>query len=182
MVADTKLDTENFVEVEQTIHELLEGLQQLKQEVEGYDRAKNTLEDVGTRVAELASRLSGLAENTHSIIDAIRRIGTPEILAQIKVLQSAQSDVAQAVRKSAENLASITESQSRFSEKFDSTGETIQHLLATNQTQLERRLDVLQTTFGRRLRTLTLVFALGSICIIGAVLTGIPAIHKFLGW
>ncbi len=83
------VDKERLLNAEEAVHELLGQLKKLRTEIEGYSRAKTSLEEVRTQIGVLAGRHALLAENTEKVVAVLSKIGTPQILAQLTELQVA---------------------------------------------------------------------------------------------
>lgn len=89
--------TEQLLESEQVITDLVAELEELKREVGGYSEAKQSLDEAGSGLAVAADSLKGLGQRVHDMVAALRAIGTPELLRM-------QEEIAESQRSSFEDL------------------------------------------------------------------------------
>ncbi len=75
-------EVENLLSAEQEVQNLLGELHELKEQVGGYDVAKQSLEAVRHSLLELVEETTALAAKAHAATEKLRDIGTPEILAR----------------------------------------------------------------------------------------------------
>ncbi len=94
---DNGVDT--FLQAEQEAHQLVAELQRLKSEVESYARAHAALDQVAEGLGSLSVALADTADRASSVIETMRKIGTPELLqgqeAVVSQLTSLREEVEQ---------------------------------------------------------------------------------------
>lgn len=101
-------DAEQLLKAEQAVQQLVKELEKLMGEVGGYATATKTLEDVRKSLQELIGRTSELAQQAHSAIAALIKIGTPEILARINTATAAiEEKLTSAAAVAAEQQAKV---------------------------------------------------------------------------
>lgn len=165
-------ETSPILEAEQAVHDLLTHLERLKREIESYGRAKATLEESGQKVAGLASELGRLAEESRTIVAALGKIGTPEILKQIELLGTANRDLVGAVNRTSNDVrdsqarmeATARKSSETVTEAIQAVGGTLDSLKGAVQaarTEAASQITSIRATVERRLRRLGLITVLG---------------------
>jgi len=121
---------EQLLEAEKAVQELLTSLQDLKREVQGYANARQALNRAGEDMGSLATRFSALAEKASGVIDTLRSVGTPGIIAKI---ESAQKDI----RDLRNEVTGIGRTASTSKDTIDSVGKSVdrisQHLDAATK-------------------------------------------------
>ena len=107
-MSDQSVPTEDFLSAEQAAQQLAQSLKRLDAEAESYSTAGKTLEQVSTGVRELASRTSVVAERTAEAVEAIRSIGSVQILEQVQALSAGAEANTDAVREISTKLDTIS--------------------------------------------------------------------------
>jgi lysozyme family protein len=79
-------EVESFLRAEDAVNALLLNVDQLKTEVEGYARAKTSLEDVRSQLSNVIRSLGSIAEQTVAVVQAMEKVGTPQILHEMAAL------------------------------------------------------------------------------------------------
>lgn len=77
-------ESENLIQAEKAIEELLLELEELKQQVEGYKAAKEALSAVQHQLQKMIEQTQELSEETLIGVRVLSKIGTPEILTKIE--------------------------------------------------------------------------------------------------
>ena len=72
--------TDEFLRAEEEAHRLVEVLQSLSQEVQSYKSAHEALGEAAVGVGDLAKRSGAAASQIAEVVEALRVIGTPELL------------------------------------------------------------------------------------------------------
>ena len=72
---------DGFLEVEEEAARLVEALAQLKRETESYHTARTALDSAGGSLAQLTENMSAFVQRADGVIETLRSIGTPELLA-----------------------------------------------------------------------------------------------------
>ena len=71
---------DGFLVAEQEAERLVEALGQLKAEMESYRTSRTALDSAGAGVARLADELTRIAQRVDGVVEALHKIGTPELL------------------------------------------------------------------------------------------------------
>ena len=77
-------ESENLIQAEKAIEELLLELEELKHQVEGYKAAKEALSAVQLQLQKMIEQTQELSEETLTGVRVLSKIGTPEILTRIE--------------------------------------------------------------------------------------------------
>ncbi len=72
---------DEFLQAEEEAHSLVDILSKLKLEVESYDAASGALQGAVGAIAAMTGTLGTASEGIASVVETLRRIGTPELLA-----------------------------------------------------------------------------------------------------
>ncbi len=96
-MSDQSVPTEDFLRAEEAAQQLVRSLKRLDAEADSYSTAGKTLEQVSTEVRELASRTSVVAERSAEAVEAIRSIGSVQILEQVNKLSAGAEATATSV-------------------------------------------------------------------------------------
>jgi uncharacterized phage infection (PIP) family protein YhgE len=75
-----------FLQAEEEANRLVEVLKHLKAEAESYKKAHETLDQAASGLSELSSRYTQIAERLGGLAEALRSIGTPELLRRMEVV------------------------------------------------------------------------------------------------
>jgi hypothetical protein len=75
---------EAFLAAEQQAVALVDELESLKKEIGSYRNARDVLNAAGGHLEDAAGRLADLTSQAGAVLEAIRRIGTPELIASIE--------------------------------------------------------------------------------------------------
>jgi len=76
-------EAENFLHAEQSAQELLQTLEQLKNEANSYKTSAHELDAVRQKLSGLIDSVLSVAKDTHEVVKLLKAIGGPEILSQI---------------------------------------------------------------------------------------------------
>lgn len=87
-MSDQSAPTEDFLRAEEAAQQLVQSLRRLDAEAESYSTAGKTLDQVASEVRELASKTSEVAERSAEAVEAIRSIGSVQILEQVQALSA----------------------------------------------------------------------------------------------
>jgi hypothetical protein len=79
-------EADKFLRAEQSAQELVQTLEQLKNEANSYKTSKDTLDAVRQKLSGLIDSILPIAKETHEIVKLLKSIGGPEILSQISGL------------------------------------------------------------------------------------------------
>lgn len=79
-------EVEKFLQAEQFAQELVQTLEQLKNETNSYKTSKETLDAVKQKLSGLIDSNLSIAKDTHEVVKMLKSIGGPEILNRISVL------------------------------------------------------------------------------------------------
>lgn len=71
---------EAFLRAEEEAYHLVDELAQLKKEIESYKIAHEALDEAAGGVSRLANQLTDIAGQLGGVVEALRSIGTPELL------------------------------------------------------------------------------------------------------
>lgn len=96
--------TERLLDSEQVLNDLVKELDLLKNEVEGFRDAKVTLNQTGQGLTNAASSLQALSGRVESVSNALREIGTPELLQMQEKLADSQESRFELLDKAVEAL------------------------------------------------------------------------------
>jgi hypothetical protein len=94
---------------EQEAARLVEALAQLKAEMESYRTSRTALDAAGVEMARLAGELTAIAQRVDGVVEALRAIGTPELLrAQVEAraeVAALRAELSKAQRAMGANVA-----------------------------------------------------------------------------
>ena len=79
---------QKFLQVEEEVNLLMDQLTQLKQEVEHYSSARESLQDTARQLGETLEKVSALVEGTQNVVAALRDIGTAQILDELASIKT----------------------------------------------------------------------------------------------
>lgn len=79
-------ETDKFLHVEQSTQDLVQTLEQLKNEANSYKTSKDTLDAVRQKLSVLIDSNLSIAKDTHEVVKLLKSVGGPEILNRIGVL------------------------------------------------------------------------------------------------
>lgn len=96
-------EADDLLEAEKAIQELLSELKELKDQIEGYADAREALNQVSRKLGEMVEKTQTLTEATHGAITVLLKIGTPEILSSIKVLNNELREFSNRINESLKN-------------------------------------------------------------------------------
>lgn len=130
----------SFLEAEAKAQELVDELVRLKESVQSYRNAGQALNEVAAAIGDLAERLQGLVEGNGNVLEALRSIGTPELLQR-------QEDVARLIahkfdESSAERRALANEQAQRQEE--------LSRLVTQKLAEVEARYEALRNDIVQR--------------------------------
>jgi hypothetical protein len=86
-------ESENLIQAEKAIEELLLELEELKRQVEGYKTAKEALAAVQLQLQKMIEQTQELSEETLIGVRVLSKIGTPEILTRIESVSNGISQL-----------------------------------------------------------------------------------------
>jgi ElaB/YqjD/DUF883 family membrane-anchored ribosome-binding protein len=98
-------ESDELLEAEQAVQELLSELEKLKRQIGGYSDAREALNHVSQKLGELIQQTQTLTEGTHRAITVLTKIGTPEILNAIKELAMSLTSLAVQIDQSLKKQA-----------------------------------------------------------------------------
>lgn len=75
---------DGFLRAEEIANELLDNVQRLKNEIEGYATARSHFGEVHQQLVGLSRSLIAISEQSAGIVQGLAEIGTPAILSSIK--------------------------------------------------------------------------------------------------
>lgn len=141
-------DTQQFLDAEDAVNKLLENLQQLKVEVEGYGQAKTTLLEARGQIATVVTSLSQLVEKTGQVIDTSVKIGTPEIINKLDSsrghLESTTQSVTKTLREMEEKQAEFGKELGILKEELSATSrDVVKTSQAVEEKQAKAAIDIL---------------------------------------
>lgn len=116
----TVTSVDDFLQAEEQAHRLVEQLDQLAQEMAHYKAAHEALDDAGANLGAFTSHLGSLTEDVGEVMEALRSIGTPEIL-------RAQKEIARAHSQEIQNLDNALREQA---DQTRAALRTLRHLAA----------------------------------------------------
>lgn len=122
---------ESFLEAEEQANRLVEELVRLKQEVESYAVARQTLDGAAQRVKGLLDPMTEAASRMRDVVSALERIGTPQILQAQQELLARLDKVHGAVGVMAQRVGGLGSSLEVVRETIESS--------ALNSANLHRR-------------------------------------------
>ena len=96
-------EADDLLEAEKAIQELLSELKELKDQIEGYAGAREALDQVSRKLGQMVEKTQTLTEATHGAITVLMKIGTPEILSSIKVLNNELREFSNRINESLKN-------------------------------------------------------------------------------
>lgn len=162
------VETDGFLSAEQAVQALLTELERLKEEVEGYSLAKETLESTQVQVGDLAGKLSLLTERSRDIFEGLAKIGTTEILRQIEALRTVNTGLAQS---SSQLTKDVQDSHVRVTgsyEKLNGSLAVLRESITKTDDKIEQartkaasELAAVQRALERRLKRLTILVIIG---------------------
>lgn len=129
-MSETSAPTEDFLRAEEAAEQLAKSLKRLDREADGYSTAGKTLEQVATDVRELASRTSDVASRTSDAVEAIRSIGSVQILEQVQALSARGQKNEDAVESMGRKIDALAEQATIIKEETTSMESTIEGLQA----------------------------------------------------
>lgn len=178
-------EAEQLLAAEEAVQELLAHLTELSREMEGYSRAKSSLEDAREAVASLATDLKELTHCAAGIIETLGKVGTPEILARLESIGSSSGATGNLASKAAEAVESLRESQaSTHAENLESL-EAVRTGLRAAMTEIAEQGAAASREQEKRLRAelrrLLIVLVLTLLLAGGALILSIPAVRAMLG-
>ena len=186
-MSDATAPTEDFLRAEEAAGRLAESLGRLDQEANSYSAAGKTLEQVAAEVRALASGTSAVAALTGEAVDAIRSVGSVQILERVQALSAgseasaaaietmgtkldAMGEQATAIQQSVASVhdrlelmsKELTDSVASVAEEVRAGGESVQSKIveqgATTQTQIDAATKV--ATMARNAAIAAAVLAL----------------------
>jgi len=152
-------DNNDFLEAEEAVNDLLENVQRLKNEIEGYGAAKETLLEVREQLGEITQSIGDIAKTAASVIQTLQSIGTAEILKEIANTASANIDAlnsstALLLAKTEESLSriggSLLDELSSAREEISSLDKKLMQRLQNNEKDLAEQ--------GKSLKLLVLIW------------------------
>lgn len=162
----------SFLEAEAKARELVDELARLKESVQSYRNAGQALNEVAAAIGELAGRLQGLVEGNGNVLEALRSIGTPELLQrqeEVARLLAQKFDESSAERRAfANEHAQRQDDLSRLvTQKFDegraehgALRRTIDDNVRTIEARLIRLTRIARATTGLNILLAILVISL----------------------
>ncbi|MCY2926281.1 MAG: hypothetical protein NT031_12725 [Planctomycetota bacterium] len=150
---------ETLLAAEEAVQNVLTSLNQLRQEIEGYATAKESLEKVRDVLATMAAKTDRLAEETHSVIDTMGKIGTPEILGRVGELCSLTEGLGRDSSVLMERLEASDKAQKAWTDMaltaIGDVGKAVQGTLAALESQVVNRLSEQGNKIEKALASLT---------------------------
>ena len=99
-------ESEQLLAAEEAVQQLLRNLERLKAEIEGYAKAKLSLEETRVGLQRLTGQIGDLAGRVASVAESLRKIGTPELLSRI---DAAKTEAAAASKELGDRIAKDVE-------------------------------------------------------------------------
>ncbi len=155
-------DAEQFLDAEECVTELLANLETLRTEIQHYSTSGKALEGVAQTLEQLVSRTQDLSSASHQTIEAIKTIGTAELLSRIDALQKTSEDTQGHARNAADVCARISDEISQ------------QLVAARKASEMEAR------AAAKRQLVLIWLVLFGAIAAIGAFLLQLPMMESLL--
>lgn len=84
------MSIENFTKVEERAQELVNNLEQLRQQVGSYHDAKDELEKTNTNLLSFIEATQKLSEESHQVIQTINEIGSHKIFETLANIEKKQ--------------------------------------------------------------------------------------------
>jgi DNA repair ATPase RecN len=160
---------DEFLKAEDEAHRLVEELTKLKAETESYASARGALTEVIVSVSDSSGKLSELAKRLGNVVEAMRSIGTPELLraqdALIGQVKALGEDVNQTKMSVSTTLAGAMNEVRALRDRLDAGDAARQSEAKRFQSDLVARLESAQIdikTLRRRI--------IGGIFVLAAVL------------
>lgn len=97
------------MELESQANELVEKLEQLRNEAENYQTASGHLEAVSARIQTVLERMLVASQGINETIAGLKQIGTPEILAAQQSVTAALEGVGNSIETSSSELRLVVE-------------------------------------------------------------------------
>jgi uncharacterized phage infection (PIP) family protein YhgE len=98
-------EAEDLLKAEHAVQELLSELKGLKDQIDGYANARESLNQVSRKLGEMVERTQTLTEGTHDAITVLKKIGTPQILSAIQNLNNDLKESANQIDRSIKEQA-----------------------------------------------------------------------------
>lgn len=153
-------EVESFLRAEEAAGSLLRNVEHLKTEIEGYSRAKVSLEEARSQLASLVRSIAPVADQISTVIQALDKVGTPEILREVAALTALNEQSLAAVAAVAEETqtqaASIRDASAQSIVGIKREVETLGKQLL-EQIEKVRQQSENQATFIKRLLAIVLV-------------------------
>lgn len=198
-------ETENLLAAEQAASELLSVLEDLRKETESYTTARHNLDSARTATVACADGLSELVASAKDVIEALSKIGTPEILERLSNVQQLQSDSQKETADLVVTVLGILESAERIDKllpeirseqqdaknelrdaqdllegKMEQLAQAQQDLSAANRNLLEK-ITASDSKAIARNRKQMMVLAFVVLLLFVVIALNIPAVTKLLG-
>lgn len=129
-----------FLDAEQQANQLLDELKRLKQEVGSYRDARATLEQLSASLDQYTSRLSDLATRGAIVLDALKSLGTPEILARIDQTRSGVEGLRELLSGLATSVGELRNDQKNAYRELSSAIGSVRSQIQTGLSSIERSL------------------------------------------
>lgn len=145
-----------FLRAEEAASELLNSLGRLKDEIEGYSRAKGTLEEVRGQLVSLVQSLGRTVEQSTSVMAALERIGTPEILKEIENVVALNDNTVAAFEGLRKDVSeAIPNMGSRIEKAIADNSESIKSANSATNNQMSEHVGVVKKQIESLSETLT---------------------------
>ena len=121
---------DDFLRAEEEANRLVDELARLKHETESYKTARDALDGAAEGVSGLATKLGGLAGRLGDVVEALRSIGTPELLGRLEAVASDIATIRQDLGNTQRSIVKahqqdIKTLKDALSAQFLSTGTTL---------------------------------------------------------
>lgn len=137
---------ERFLELESQANQLVEKLERLRSEADGYQTASGHLEAVSQRIQTLLDAMLEASQGITETIAGLKEIGTPELLAAQQSITTAVEGIGNTLENSSSELRSAV----------DATNSTVSALdgrLSNIESQIEKLDDNTRRPLWLRLLT-----------------------------
>ena len=138
--------SEDIADLEEKASNLVESLTQLKKEVEGYSKAKNSIEDVRSDVNSLVSKLDELGSDVLKLTKNISEIGSTEIISSIDEMKESLGTFNNEVVKINKITKSNKESLEKLNHEVVSMGAAVNNNMGYLD-KLVKKIEFLNSSF-----------------------------------
>jgi hypothetical protein len=181
-------ETEKLLKAEEAVRVLVATLTRLQEEVDSYKTAGLALDKVRVDLHDLVTRTADLAGATRTTIDTLGKIGTPELLYQLQLLQAqvgvlhASAETTQAdYRRFSELQREHGGKLDALAEKFDNSFVHIEEVVAERLAETIRQVERPIAALRRRQSITTLLIALTFLVVLAILGLSLPSVRGALG-